>query len=551
MKSKIVSKTACPQCRSNGADSKGDNLGVYDDGHKYCHSCRYYAKGDNALDNRNYQRPQESVGVYQALPFHELQHKPIRKDVAEFYGVRVSVKEEDGQTQDSVYYPYFNIDGNLQAWKIRKVPKEFRWAGSADQVQLFGQKIFPKGKMLLLVEGEDDALASFQMFSNLGKRYSVVSISAGAGSDGTVKNDIRNNLEYFSGFNTVVICFDNDVVGSNYSRAVADLLVGQIAQVKLMSLPEGFKDASDMLIAGKQEEFMKCLWNSKDYSPEMIVRGQDIDFDSLRKPKTPGFSLPYPELDNKLHGIRKGELTLLSAGSGIGKSTFAREMAYHLVKEHNCTVANIYLETPMEDAASSFIAMDNGVSPARYWFNPTLVDDENARRSYDELIHNNKLHFFKHFGSIQTEKLLGKFYYFAKVLGSDFIVLDHISMCISGEDSGNERKDIDVLMTNLAAFCVETGVGVIAVVHLKRVHGKNYNVGDEVELVDLRGSGGLEQMSWNVIALERDQQGEEKNFSKVRLLKNRTWGFTGGCDTLIYDHETGRLKSFKVEPEYQ
>lgn len=326
------------------------------------------------------------------------------------------------------------------------------------------------------------------------------------------------------------------------------------------------KDASDILIAVmnkaqtvndelKREEminksfdkFVHLLFNAKEYSPEEIVRGQDIAFEDLRKAKTPGYELPYPDLQHKLKGLRKGELTLLTAGSGIGKSTVAREIAFHMVKTHKLTIGNIYLETPMEDAASAFIAMDNGVAPAKYWFDPSCVGEDRARASYNTFISSGNLHFFKHFGSIATDKLINKFNYFAKVLACDFIILDHISMVVSGEESNDERKTIDILMTKLAEFCVRTGVGVIAVVHLKRVAGKNYNVGDEVELVDLRGSGGLEQMSWNVISLERDQQGDSKDFSKCRVLKNRTWGFTGIADTLQYSHDTGRLTPVKTE----
>jgi twinkle protein len=85
---------------------------------------------------------------------------------------------------------------------------------------------------------------------------------------------------------------------------------------------------------------------------------------------------------------------------------------------------------------------------------------------------------------------------------------------------------------------------------LKRVTGKNYNTGGEVELVDLRGSAGLEQMSWNVVGLERDQQGDTKDISKIRVLKNRTFGFTGVADTLKFDAQTGRLLPI-VEEGYQ
>ena len=91
----------------------------------------------------------------------------------------------------------------------------------------------------------------------------------------------------------------------------------------------------------------------------------------------------------------------------------------------------------------------------------------------------------------------------------------------------------------------ETGVGVIAVVHLKRRQGgkdKSFNEGGQVSLTDLRGSGGLEQMSWNVLALERNQQDmEEANFSQLRILKSREHGFLGEADRLFFNPETGRL----------
>jgi twinkle protein len=123
-------------------------------------------------------------------------------------------------------------------------------------------------------------------------------------------------------------------------------------------------------------------------------------------------------------------------------------------------------------------------------------------------------------------------------------------MVISSTRTSNERKEIDTLMTKLAEMVVETGVGLIQIVHLKRTTGeKSYAHGGEVELTDLRGSAALEQLSWAVVGLERDQQGDDHNFSRVRILKNRTVGFTGLCDTLYYDPMTGRLKNAVPEVE--
>jgi twinkle protein len=64
-------------------------------------------------------------------------------------------------------------------------------------------------------------------------------------------------------------------------------------------------------------------------------------------------------------------------------------------------------------------------------------------------------------------------------------------------------------MTKLRSLAEETGVGIIAIVHLKRAKDKTFNEGSQISLNDLRGSASLEQLSDNVIALERDQQAKK------------------------------------------
>jgi twinkle protein len=139
----------------------------------------------------------------------------------------------------------------------------------------------------------------------------------------------------------------------------------------------------------------------------------------------------------------------------------------------------------------------------------------------------------------------------------DFIILDHVSMVVSGLDV-DERKTIDILMTELRRFCEQTGVGILAVSHLKRNSAKgSFNEGAEISLNDLRGSAGLEQLSDVVIALERDQQAdleEKSNRIQFRVLKNRPFGTTGIAGHAMYDRNSGRLTpwsdKFKEEDDY-
>lgn len=535
----------CPKCREEGKDSTGNHLSLFKDG-KAGWCARFHGLVRLEEDRVDYGRSNTSynkldLALINRLPIRGLEDRGISQEIADRFGVRVSVDEQSGEV-DAQYYPYHDSDGNVVGYKKRALPKQFSVVGKLKG--LFGQHLCKGGKFLCVFEGELDAMAAQQMLAEMGKNFNCVSLPNGANEDGTIDNTTLRELEWMTQFEGVALCLDMDGPGQATAKALADVLASQ-TKVKIVKLPH--KDACELLKRGMAKEFLSALYNAKPYHPEQIVEGHSLSLDALRTPKAPGFELPYPKLNKMMHGLRKGEITLVTAGSGIGKSSWTREVAYRLALS-GFKIAVIALETPMEDAARMFVAMDNNVPAYRLIFNPNCIPKEDYEASYDKLFKTDQINFFSHWGSIAADELVRKCQYYVKALGVDFIVLDHISMVVAGAGSDNERKDIDVLFENLTKLTVETGVGVLAVMHLKRVQGKSFNKGDEVELTDLRGSAGAEQMSWTVLALERDQQSEEKkDMVRLRLLKNRTTGFTGLADTLVYNHENGRLELFEAE----
>lgn len=130
-----------------------------------------------------------------------------------------------------------------------------------------------------------------------------------------------------------------------------------------------------------------------------------------------------------------------------------------------------------------------------------------------------------------------------------WIVLDHLSIVVSGLGDGDERRLIDNAMTALRTLVQETGVGLILVSHLKRPSGdRGHEEGAVTSLSQLRGSHAIAQLSDMVISLERDQQGEQSNTTTVRVLKNRFSGETGIACHVQYNPETGRL--LECNPEF-
>jgi twinkle protein len=133
-----------------------------------------------------------------------------------------------------------------------------------------------------------------------------------------------------------------------------------------------------------------------------------------------------------------------------------------------------------------------------------------------------------------------------------YVFLDHLSIIVSAQESGDERKALDEIMTKLRMLVQETNIALIIVSHLKRPQNIGHEEGAATSLAQLRGSGAIAQLSDMVIGLERNGQAEdlvERNTTRVRVLKNRFSGITGPACNLLYNKETGRMFEIEAQEE--
>ena len=171
--------------------------------------------------------------------------------------------------------------------------------------------------------------------------------------------------------------------------------------------------------------------------------------------------------------------------------------------------------------------------------------------AFDSTLGTGRVYLYDHWGSTDSDNLLSKIRYLARGCGCDFIVLDHISIVVSGLEGGDERRIIDNTMTKLRALVEELNCGMILISHLKRPSGdRGHEDGAQTSLAQLRGSAAIGQLSDIVIGLERNQQdNENSNISDVRVLKNRWSGDTGIACHLAYSADTGRMTETYWEDE--
>ena len=523
--STFVQHEPCPACGSS------DNLARYSDGHAVCFSggCSHYERGDGTV-TKIHSRPARSLemtGVVAAIS-----DRRINQETAQRYGVTVEYGT-DG-TISKHHYPYHDKDtGTMSGTKVRIVAnKSFYATGEFNNAGLFGQQAFKSGgKYITVTEGEADAMAVNEMFDG---KWPAVSIRSGAA--GAAK-DIKANLEWLETFDNVVICFDNDKAGQEAARSVLDLFTPNKA--KNVTLP--MKDAGDMLKARKVADFVKEWWNAKAYRPDGIIAGSDT-WDSIIEQQNVR-SIPYPWecLNEYTHGFREKELVTITSGSGMGKSQIVRELEHYLLSATEDNIGILALEEDIPKTALGIMSIE---ANKQLHLDKTVSQDE-KKGYWDRTLGSGRIYLFDHWGSTSEDNLLGRIRYMAKGLDCKWIILDHLSIVVSDQDNGDERKAIDSIMTNLRKLVQETGVGLFLVSHLRRPSGqKAHEDGGKISLGELRGSAAIAQLSDIVIGLERDQQHpdpETRNTTCVRVLKNRFVGLTGPACYLYYDKDSGRM----------
>jgi len=529
--SDFVAHEPCPECGSE------DNLARYSDGHGFCFGCNYYAHADGAqvggLDPGLKVNPEFIHGQYTELKKRGINEKTCRKFgymVGSFNGQPVHIA------------PFHDSNGVICAQHVRFPNKDFIWLGEPKSAGLWGQQLWrDTGKMVVITEGEIDAMSISQLQDN---RWPVVSIRSGAAG---AKKDIAKAVAWLEGFDSVVFAFDMDEAGRKGAADCALLL--SPGKSKIWNLP--LKDANEMLVAGRAKELMDAVWGAKVYRPDGIVSAEET-WDLLTA-EDPGSTVTYPwaDLQAKTQGLRIGEIVTFCAGSGIGKSQVCRELAVHLVKAGE-KVGYIALEESVKRSIRGLVSIlvnaPLHIPGVRHKFT-THYDEaklSELKAAWDLLA--SKVFFYDHWGSLDGDNLFNRIRYLAVACGCRWIVLDHISIVVSGDKEGDERRNIDNLMTMIRSMVEELGIGMLLVSHLKRPDGKPLEEGGKTSLSLLRGSGSIGQLSDIVIGQERDQQDDERShITTLRVLKNRFTGDTGEAGELAYDRTTGRL--FEVGPE--
>lgn len=524
---------ACPSCDSSDAYT------IYDDG-GFCFSCMYSTKEkDNEMDRHsNSIQPVPSntgsLDEINSFSSYRISARNISKDTTEHFGIKFSITPEGGPA--SHFYPYTKA-GKVVAYKERKLPKEgFYTHGDFKNTELFGQAQATGGKTLVITEGELDACAVAEAYMSHYKRYyPVVSIPSATGT-----RSLLDQRDWITKFESVVLLFDNDEAGQK-AVDIAAKIIGA-GRVKIGTLQE--KDPCDELVKHGPKALLQAVWSATTWSPAGIVMGEQI-WDQF-KDRQATESIPYPDcldgLNHKIKGIRHGEITLFTSGTGSGKSTVIKEIILDLLNKTDDKIGLISLEESVGDTAEKFISM----ALKRPIMDPPPLSDEELRVGFDQVFKDERLILLDHQGSVGDSSLIDKIEYMA-LMGCKYLVLDHITIAVSeGSEGLSGNEAVDKIMSDLLKIVKKHNVWLGLISHLRKASGgKSFEEGNLASIDDIKGSGSIKQISFDIISFSRNLVAEsevERSTVSFRVLKSRFTGLTGDAGSATYNLKTARLE---------
>lgn len=494
--------------------------------------------------------------------------RKVSKEVMEQYRCLVSYNP-DG-TEKAVYYGYtVDSDGNAQGYKKRILPKDFS-DGSVGTIKgTFGRGLFQSaGPRIVITEGEDDAMVLQEAYWRKYQRFMPIISLRGA----SATKDLIEEREELRRYDKIIFWLDKDGPGQKALKEAAKIVGYDKAQVA----HSPYKDAGEHAEALGLEKVLQPVWDAEDYRPAGILNGKDLWERVVTYNEKP--CIPYPPfmegLNEKLGGMRFGEITLWTSGTGSGKSTLMREIMYHLSKvaklaqedneamkesefykelikvapsmEHYNwnevpKIGVVSLEESPEETARKLAGMALNRNPAK-----EDIPIEELQPGFEEVFGDGNIMVLDHQGSIDDGSVMDHLEFMC-LSGCKFLFVDHITILVSegqGGLTGNEA--IDKVMNDMLKLVKKHDAWLGLISHLRKTPNdkKSFEEGRIPSMDDIKGSGSIKQISFDIIGFARNQisdNEEERNTVNTKVLKCRYTGKTGPSGSFHYNFDTGRM----------
>lgn len=234
-------------------------------------------------------------------------------------------------------------------------------------------------------------------------------------------------------------------------------------------------------------------------------------------------------LDSITSGLNKSDLIIIAARPGMGKTSFAMNIARNVAKNNNKDVAIFNLEMSKEQLATRMLASEARIDSGALR-NGRIHTDEWVRIAENAGYLSTLPIYIDDTSSNSVQQIKAKL---RRVKNLGLVIIDYLQLMGSGSASDNRVTVISEITRQLKIMAKELNVPVILLSQLSRaVESRNDK---HPMLSDLRESGSIEQDADIVLFLYRDsyynKQSQQQNLAECIVAKNRH-GETGSVNLI-------------------
>ena len=493
--------------------------------------------------------PEEMSRLVSTTGYVSKDIRSIKDEYNKFYGHRTRLMP-DG-TPVARYYPETNDEGKVTGYKCRIFPKDFsrgKLGVTGASRQLSGQVRFNSGgKYVLIVGGEEDKVAAFQMLREYQKsrgqdEFDPIPVVSPTSGEGSCAKQCAAQRDWLDGFDNIILALDNDKAGLAAMAETAKVL----PKHKLKTVKWSDNDPNNMLELGKEKQFVRDFYGAKDYVTNGIKSSLQIDDELvdellLKKIGLPAFMKRLQDL--MYGGVPLGYILNIIADTGIGKTEYVNSMILHWIFHSPYKVGVVSLELTAGQYGIAMLSKYIGKNLLRFEDGQDAVDyiqTPEVIQARQELWSNEWGQprwalLDERDGSVeglqtQIERLV--FQHDCKLIVID--VLSDLLEGLSNEEQGLHMKWQKGLIKN--------GVTIVNVVHSRKPPtSKDGTATREITEYDAYGSSTIVKSSGCNILLSRDKLSPDpivQNTTLARVPKCRWSGVTGEAGNWYYDGET-------------
>ena len=310
-----------------------------------------------------------------------------------------------------------------------------------------------------------------------------------------------------------------------YARIVQEkYLVRQLMNVAKDILEDSGQEGDADLLLESAEQKIYEIRSGRDTSALTPLSSSMVEtLGTLQKLSGPdadkykGIPTGFRLLDSVLTGMGRGDLIILAARPGMGKTSFALNIATNVAEQQHIPVAVFSLEMTKEQLTNRILSAKAGIDSHAFRTGALTQTDWEDLAIASERLHDAPI-FMDDTSGLTIPEMKAKI----RRVNQDpsrpkigLIVIDYLQLMTTGKRTENRVQEISEITRNLKIMAKELSVPIIALSQLSRaVEKQGAGSAHRPQLSDLRDSGSIEQDADCVLFLFREayynnQKGED------------------------------------------